>query len=68
MRFAVFCRLPSAAFSLPTTAQVPVFQVDQAESSINFNVSASVAIAGTFDKWDASLTFNPDGSWQAAQE
>jgi polyisoprenoid-binding protein YceI len=26
-------------------------------SSIKFNVSASVAIAGTFDKWDASLTF-----------
>jgi polyisoprenoid-binding protein YceI len=57
MRFAVFCLLASAAFSLPTTAQVPVFQIDKAESSIKFNVSASVAIAGTFDKWDASLTF-----------
>jgi polyisoprenoid-binding protein YceI len=40
---------------------VPVFEVDHAESSIKFNVKASVAIAGTFDKWDASLTFtSPD--------
>jgi polyisoprenoid-binding protein YceI len=57
MRFAVFCLLASAAFSSPTPAQVPVFEVDKADSSIKFNVSASVAIAGTFDKWDASLTF-----------
>ena len=32
-------------------------------SSIKFNVKASVAIEGTFDKWDASLTFtSPDVS------
>ena len=27
------------------------------ESSIKFNVKASVELAGVFDKWDASLTF-----------
>lgn len=35
----------------------PVFKVAPAESSIQFDVEASVAIKGTFDKWDASLTF-----------
>jgi polyisoprenoid-binding protein YceI len=33
-----------------------VFEITQADSSIKFNVKASVAIAGTFDKWDATVT------------
>jgi len=37
-------------------AQVPIFAVDQQQSSVKFNVKASVALAGSFDKWDASLT------------
>jgi polyisoprenoid-binding protein YceI len=42
-------------------AGVPVFKFDKAQSSIGFNVKASVAIAGKFDKWDASLTYtSPD--------
>ncbi len=45
--------IPSA-----TRAQgVPVFEIDHSQSTIKFNVQASVAIAGTFDKWDASITF-----------
>jgi len=40
-----------------TQAQVPVFEFDKAKSSIGFNVKASVAIAGKFDKWDATMTF-----------
>jgi polyisoprenoid-binding protein YceI len=44
-------------------AQVPVFEFDKAKSTIGFNVKASVAIAGKFDKWDATLTFtSPDVS------
>lgn len=40
---------------------VPVFAISRAESSIAFDVKASVAIRGTFDKWDATLTFtSPD--------
>ncbi len=40
---------------------VPIFEIDHSHSTIKFNVKASVAIAGTFDKWDASLTFtSPD--------
>src|ERR1700722_14709103 len=36
---------------------IPVFEFDRAKSSIGFNVKASVAIAGKFDKWDATMTF-----------
>ena len=35
---------------------VPVFAVPQEESSIKFHVNASVALDGTFDKWDATFT------------
>jgi len=37
--------------------EVPVFKVTPVESSITFDVEASVAIKGKFDKWDATLTF-----------
>ena len=38
-----------------------MFAITQAGSSITFSVKASVAIQGTFDKWDATLTFaSPD--------
>jgi len=53
-----------AAFGLLTTpagaqapAAVPVFQVTPGDSTITFNVNASVTIEGTFDQWQASLTF-----------
>ncbi|MGH9828238.1 MAG: YceI family protein [Blastocatellia bacterium] len=38
-----------------------MFEISTAESSIKFDVKASVAIQGTFDRWDAALTFtSPD--------
>ena len=45
-----------------TRAQgVPVFEISHAESTIKFNVKASVPIAGNFDKTEATLTFtSPD--------
>jgi polyisoprenoid-binding protein YceI len=40
-----------------------VFEVTPVESKINFDVEASVAIKGKFDKWKATLTFaSPDVS------
>jgi polyisoprenoid-binding protein YceI len=49
-----------AAASTPAQG-VPVFEIVKADSSIKFNVKASVPIAGNFDKTDASLTFtSPD--------
>ena len=38
-------------------AQAPVYEVTPVESSIKFDVEASVPIKGTFSKWDASMTF-----------
>jgi len=64
---AVGCTLLLAVVPLtgqalkPTTQAVPVFEIEPAQSSIKFDVKASVNIAGKFDTWDASLTFaSPD--------
>jgi polyisoprenoid-binding protein YceI len=57
IRFAVFFFLASAVFPSLSRAQVPVFKITPEDSSVKFSVKASVAIDGTFDKWDASLTF-----------
>jgi len=57
MKIAALCLLAFAAVPTISRAQVPVFQFDKAKSSIGFNVKASVAIDGKFDKWDATMTF-----------
>jgi polyisoprenoid-binding protein YceI len=61
----IFCLFASVLFSCITRAQapegVPVFEVTPVQSAITFDVEASVAIQGTFDKWDATLIFtSPD--------
>jgi len=63
MRFlAIPPLLAAATFLTPLSrAQAPVFAISQQGSTVGFNVKASVAIAGKFDKWDATLTFtSPD--------
>ena len=67
MRLRIFCILASIFLASTSRAQpvdgVPVFKIAPVESSIKFDVKASVAIRGTFDKWDATLTFtSPDVS------
>lgn len=57
MRFAIFCFLASAIFPAASPEDVPVFEIAPTESTIKFDVEASVAIVGKFDKWDATLTF-----------
>jgi polyisoprenoid-binding protein YceI len=57
MKSIILCLLAFALFPSVSRAQVPVFEINHADSSVKFNVKASVAIEGTFDKWDASLTF-----------
>ena len=60
MRLTVICLLASALLILPSIGHaqgVPVFEVTPLESSILFEVDASVAIKGKFDKWNATLTF-----------
>jgi polyisoprenoid-binding protein YceI len=39
-------------------AEVPVIEITKEASSIKFHVEASVAIDGTFDKWDATATMS----------
>jgi polyisoprenoid-binding protein YceI len=56
-RLVILCLLVSAVFPSLSRAQAPVFEITPVESSIKFDVEASVAIKGTFDKWDATLTF-----------
>jgi polyisoprenoid-binding protein YceI len=57
MKLAILCLLTLSLLPSMSQAQVPVFQIDHATSTVKFNVSASVPISGTFDKWDATLTF-----------
>jgi polyisoprenoid-binding protein YceI len=57
MRSAILCVLAFVLLPQISRAQVPVFAVIPAESSIKFTVKSSVAIVGKFDKWDATLTF-----------
>jgi polyisoprenoid-binding protein YceI len=61
MRLAILCLVASVVLPSPSRAQAPVFVITPEDSSVKFNVKASVAIAGNFDKWDAALTFtSPD--------
>ena len=54
--------LAAAVLSPLAQAQAPVFAISPPpESTVKFSVKASVAIEGTFDKWDSTLTFtSPD--------
>jgi len=65
MGLILICLLASAVFSSATRAQgpadIPVFNIVPEESAIRFSVKASAPVDGTFDKWDATLTFmSPD--------
>src|SRR5262249_52181164 len=62
MRLAILCLLASSVLTSASQAQgVPVFTISRKASTIKFSVKASVALEGTFDKWDATLTFaSPD--------
>ncbi len=56
MRLIAFLLLVSALFPSVSHAQAPVFELTKVESTIKFDVKASVAIVGKFDKWDATIT------------
>jgi polyisoprenoid-binding protein YceI len=58
MRLSVLCLLVVSVL-LPSLAQAqgPVYEITPVQSTVKFDVEASVAIKGTFSKWDATLTF-----------
>ena len=67
MRRTLLAFIVSVLFFSAALAQapagVPVFAITPIQSQIKFAVDASVSIAGTFDQWNASLTFgSPDVS------
>jgi polyisoprenoid-binding protein YceI len=49
--------LASTALCSISRAQVPVFEIAPVENTVKFDVKASVAIVGKFDKWGVELTF-----------
>ena len=58
IRYLALLPMLTAVLLTPSAqAQAPVFVVTPGTSTIKFNVKASVAIQGNFEKWDATLTF-----------
>ena len=61
VQVVIFCLAACGLWTTPAGAQapaaVPVFKITPVESTIKFHVKGTVAIEGTFDQWDASLTF-----------
>ena len=61
MQRTIICSLAFILFATITRAQspsgVPVFKITPIDSQIKFDVEASVDIKGSFDKWNATLTF-----------
>jgi polyisoprenoid-binding protein YceI len=58
MRATVLGLFLSSVLTSASPAQtVPVFAIDRNSSEIGFFVKASVNLEGTFDKWEATLTF-----------
>jgi polyisoprenoid-binding protein YceI len=52
---------PTAALAQSPAAGIPTFLITPDRSQIKFAVKASVSIAGKFDAWDGTLTFqSPD--------
>jgi polyisoprenoid-binding protein YceI len=41
-----------------TPADVPIFKIITQDSTVRFAVKASVSIEGTFDKWEATVTYS----------
>ena len=63
MKIVAFCFVAvSALLPALSVAQAPVFAISPPPTSkVNFSIKASVALEGTFSKWDATLTFtSPD--------
>jgi polyisoprenoid-binding protein YceI len=57
MKLTIVFLLASVVFPAVTPAQAPVFEFTRVESAMKFDVEASVAIVGKFEKWDATVTF-----------
>lgn len=59
-RLTLVCLLFSPVLRAQSSKGVPVYQVTPVQSKIDFSVKASVALEGTFEKWNSTLTFTSD--------
>ena len=55
MQLAILCLLASAALPTLSQEETPVFVLTPEESKITFYIKSSVALEGTFKKWDATM-------------
>ena len=60
LRIVFLCLLSSPAALAQASKGVPVYKITPVESKIDFSVKASIALDGTFEKWNATLTFKSD--------
>jgi polyisoprenoid-binding protein YceI len=61
--FLVLVAVLATTASVSQAQTAPVFVINPEDSTIKFSVKASVAIEGTFDKWDATVTCtSPDSA------
>ena len=57
MRLTILFLLACSVLLTASPADVPVFEMTTVQSTVKFDVEASVSIVGKFSKWDAKLTF-----------
>ncbi len=63
MQLGAVCLLASTVLASLGRAEVPVIVITHEASTIKFYVKASVALVGTFDEWNSTLTFaSPDAT------
>jgi polyisoprenoid-binding protein YceI len=57
MRIAILSLFAAVLSTAPSGAQAPIFQIDPTLSTVKFAVKGSVDVNGTFNRWDATMTF-----------
>lgn len=68
MRRLLLCFIWLVVLPVSAKAQIPVFEITPVESTINFDVEASVAIKGVFHKWDSKFTCTSTNASQCVLE
>jgi polyisoprenoid-binding protein YceI len=58
LQIAVLCLLFSSLGRAQTAGEgIPIIKITPEGSTVTFNIKSSMALSGTFDKWDATITF-----------
>ena len=68
MRALLLCFICLLVFPVVVKAQIPVFEITPVESTISFDVEASVAIKGVFHNWDSKFTCTSTNASQCVLE